>query len=244
MANDVNCELFYWPGLQGRGEFVRLVLEEAGVDYVDVARRPEEEGGGSKAIVALLNDEGLSPPPFAPPCLKMGEIVIAQVATILRYLGDELGLAPTDLVGQHAVAQLQLTVADVVSEAHDTHHPISTSSTYEEQMDAAKLRAAFFCEHRIPKYLAYFERTLARSGAYLVGNAVSYADLSLFQLVCGLEHAFPKALAKHADASPKTMALRDRIAARPRIAAYLASDRRLPFNNSGIFRRYPELDDA
>ena len=39
-------ELHYWPRIQGRGEFVRLALEQAGAEYVDVARGPKSSGGG------------------------------------------------------------------------------------------------------------------------------------------------------------------------------------------------------
>jgi len=231
-------ELFYWPSIQGRGEFVRLALEEAGADYVDVARRD----GGVDLLMAAL--EVGDHPAFAPPFLKAGEQTIGQVANILLYLGEQHGLAPRTEPGRLWVHQLQLTIADLVAEAHDTHHPIASMLYYEDQKPEAKRRAADFVETRIPKFMAYFARLLANPEPrdYLLGERVSYADLSLFQVIEGLRYAFPNAMKKIEQEHPELTALRDRVAARPKIAAYLASPRRIPFNQDGIFRRYPELD--
>lgn len=234
-------ELFYWPGIQGRGEFIRLALEDAGARYVDVARGPE----GVKAIARVLRGEGFEgPAPFAPPVLKHGPLVIAQVASILHYLAPRIGLAPDGEAAQQHALQLQLTVVDLVAEVHDTHHPVSTALYYEDQKPEARRRAASFVSQRLPKFLGYFERALARNGEgeQLLGGALSYVDLSLFQVVEGLRYAFPRAMALAEAKAPKVVALRDRVAARPNIAAYLRSPRRLTFNESGIFRRYPELD--
>jgi glutathione S-transferase len=236
-------ELFYWPGIQGRGEFIRLALEDAGARYVDVARGPE----GVKAIARVLRGEGFEGAlPFAPPVLKHGPLVLAQVANILHYLAPRVGLAPASEAAQHHALQLQLTIVDLVAEVHDTHHPVSTALYYEDQKPEARRRSASFVAQRLPKFLGYFERTLARNGegTHLLGDAVSYVDLSLFQVVEGLRYAFPRAMALAEPTAPKVVALRDRVAARPRIAAYLVSPRRLAFNGSGIFRRYPELDLA
>jgi len=231
-------ELYYWPSIQGRGEFVRLALEEAGADYVDVARRD----GGVDLLMAAL--EVGDHPSFAPPFLKAGEQTIGQVANILLYLGEQHGLAPRTEPGRLWVHQLQLTIADLVTEAHDTHHPIASMLYYEDQKPEAKRRAADFVETRIPKFMAYFARLLANPEPrdYLLGERVSYADLSLFQVIEGLRYAFPNAMKKIEQEHPELTALRDRVAARPKIAAYLASPRRIPFNQDGIFRRYPELD--
>jgi glutathione S-transferase len=231
-------ELFYWPSIQGRGEFVRLALEEAGADYVDVARRD----GGVDLLMAAL--EVGDHPAFAPPFLKAGEQTIGQVANILLYLGEQHGLAPRTEPGRLWVHQLQLTIADLVTEAHDTHHPIASMLYYEDQKPEAKRRAADFVETRIPKFMGYFARLLANPEPrdYLLGERVSYADLSLFQVIEGLRYAFPNAMKKVEQEHPELTALRDRVAARPKIAAYLASPRRIPFNQDGIFRRYPELD--
>jgi glutathione S-transferase len=231
-------ELYYWPSIQGRGEFVRLALEEAGADYVDVARRD----GGVDLLTAAL--EVGDHPSFAPPFLKAGEQTIGQVANILLYLGEQHGLAPRTEPGRLWVHQLQLTIADLVTEAHDTHHPIASMLYYEDQKPEAKRRAADFVETRIPKFMAYFARLLANPEPrdYLLGERVSYADLSLFQVIEGLRYAFPNAMKKVEQEHPELTALRDRVAARPKIAAYLASPRRIPFNQDGIFRRYPELD--
>jgi glutathione S-transferase len=231
-------ELFYWPTIQGRGEFVRLALEEAGVDYVDVAREP---GGMARMMAAM---DGPDHPSFAPPFIKADELMIGQSTNILLYLGQQHGLAPGDEAGRLWVNQLQLTIADLVAEAHDSHHPIASSLYYEDQRPEARRRAADFLETRVPKFFDYFEGILGRPQPkdYLLGDQVSYADLSLFQVIEGLHYAFPQTLARIDAGYPLLGALRDRVAARPRIAAYLASERRLPFNEQGVFRHYPELD--
>ncbi len=240
-------ELYYWPGLQGRGEFVRLVLEEAGADYVDVARLPESEGGGAQAILRIMKQPPGPIPPLAPPILKVGDLLLAQSAHICTYLGQRLGLAPSSEAERLHAHQMQLTIADVVSEAHDTHHPISPGRVYEEQKPQALARATSFHQERMPKFLSYFERVLQANprapGQHLIGDGFTYVELSLFQLLEGLAYAFPRAFQRLAPQLPGLMALRSRIAERPRIAAYLRSPRRQPFNEHGIFRRYPELDD-
>lgn len=238
-------ELYYWPSIQGRGEFVRLALEEGGARYVDLAREPEDAGGGVPAMMATLQGGALRRPPFAPPVLKAGELWIAQTANILAYLGTRLKLVPRDEASRLWANQLQLTIADLVDEAHDTHHPIAGSLYYHQQKAPARKRAAHFRQERMPKYLGYFERVLERNRGgrgHAVGNALSYVDLSLFQVVEGLRYAFPKAMRRAERSCPGLVALHDRVARRPRIAAYLASPRRIPFNEQGIFRRYPELD--
>lgn len=230
-------ELFYWPTIQGRGEFVRLALEEAGARYVDVARQP----GGMERLMKLLDDP--KRPPFAPPFLKAGELLIGQTANILLYIGQHHGLSPVDEASGLWTHQLQLTIADLVAEAHDVHHPIASSKYYEDQKDEARRRAQDFTGQRILKYLGYFERVLG-DREFLVDARLTYADLSLFQVIEGLCYAFPRAMARHGGDFEKIFALRDRIATRPRIAAYLASKRRLPFSEEGIFRHYSELDET
>jgi glutathione S-transferase len=236
-------DLYYWPSIQGRGEFVRLALEAAGAPYKDIARSPQE--GGVPALLGFLNDPAIETPPFAPPFLKAGALVIAQTANILMYLGAHHDLAPKDEAGKLWTHQLQLTVADFVVEIHDTHHPIGSGLYYEDQRAEAKRRAADFLKHRAPKYLRYFERVIATNGAngpHLVGERLTYVDLSLFQIVAGLRYAFPKAMKNLEPSLPRTLELHDLVAQLPRIAAYLASERRIPFNEEGIFRHYPELD--
>jgi glutathione S-transferase len=232
-------ELYYWPTIQGRGEFIRLALEEAGANYVDVARGKR----GVDAMMKLMRDERAKRPPFAPPFLKAGKIVIAQTANILLYLGPRLGLAPRDEAGALWTHQLQLTISDLVVEIHDTHHPITTYLYYEEQRPAAKRRTADFWRYRVPKILGYFERILAKSsGSDVLGRRLCYVDLSLFQIVEGLRYAFPKRMKRFERKVPRLVALHDRVAARPRIAAYLASDRRIAFSQWGIYRYFKELD--
>lgn len=234
-------QLYYWPGLQGRGEFVRLALEEAGVPYEDVARRKK----GMPVLQASLDFARSDHPSFAPPVLRAGELLIGQTANILLFLGARHGLAPRAEAGRLWANQLQLTIADIVNEVHDTHHPLSTNLYYEDQKKAAKVRTKDFIAERIPKFLGYFEQVLSNNpgrGAFAVGARLSYVDLSLFQLMAGLRYAFPNAMARREHAWPRLAALHDAVAARPNIAAYLQSKRRVPFNEDGIFRHYPELD--
>jgi glutathione S-transferase len=238
-------ELHYWPGIQGRGEFVRLALEAARVEYVDVARGPASEGGGARNLAQLMDE--LSPAPFAPPILVAETLAIAQTANILLFLGHRHKLAPEEETGRLWVNQLQLTMADLVDEAHDTHHPLSSGLYYEDQKEAAKQRAEHFRQERMPKYLGYFERILkggGESGAGLAGEVLTYADLSLFQVVRGLQYAFPNAMKALAPKLEATLALAHRVEQLSNVAAYLESERRIPFNEQGIFRRYPELDEA
>lgn len=243
-----NYELFYWPSLPGRGEFVRLALEEAGQSYVDVARLPAEQGGGVAAVLALLQSETEMELPFAPPILRAGTRLVAQTANILLYLGQRHGLAPDEDSARLYTNQLQLTLADVVAEVHDTHHPIASSLYYEDQKPEAARRSRLFLAERLPKWLSYFERVLSRNGAsegqWLVGDRLSYVDLSLFHVIEGLRYAFPRSMPRLEASTPRLVALHGRVAARPRVAAYLASPRRLPFGEHGIFRRYPELDPS
>jgi glutathione S-transferase len=234
-------ELYYWPTIQGRGEFVRLALEEAGADYIDVARRPGQRGVPS--LTKLMDDKRSKRPPYAPPFIKAGKLVIAQTANILLYLGPRLGLAPRDEAGRLWAHQLQLTISDLVVEIHDSHHPVTTYLYYEEQRPAAKRRTADFWRYRVPKILGYFERVLARSdGPHVLGRRLCYVDLSLFQIIEGLRYAFPKRMQRFEKKVPRLVALHDRVAKRPRIAAYLASKRRIPFSQWGIYRYFKELD--
>ena len=230
-------ELYYWTGIQGRGEYVRLALEDAAADYVDVARER-----GDKAMTPFLNGKGDGGLPFAPPFLKAGRQLIAQTATILAYLGPRLGLVPGGLNAELYAQQLQLTIADFVVEIHDTHHPIAGSLYYEQQRATAKKRSEVFRNERLPKFLGYFEQVIERGNGRQALSRHSYVDLSLFQVMSGLDYAFPKAMRRMAPRIPRLRALTERVEGRPNIAAYLASSRRLPFNQEGIFRHYPALD--
>ncbi|SIO42559.1 glutathione S-transferase [Bradyrhizobium erythrophlei] len=230
-------QLYYWPGIQGRGEYVRLALEDAGAAYSDVAR----SSNGMGAMMKMMEANGT--PPFAPPFLTAGKLVIGQTANILLYLGARHGLAPKAEPGKLWLHQLQLTITDFVSEIHDTHHPLGPSLYYEDQRAAAKKRTEEFWKERVPKYLGYFERLLkATGGAYVTGRRLTYVDLSLFQIVEGLRYAFPKRMKAFEREIPGLIGLHDRVSARPNIRAYLASDRRIAFNEDGIFRHYKALD--
>jgi glutathione S-transferase len=229
--------------IQGRGEFVRLALEDAGAAYTDVARTKS----GMRELEKLLDAHGGGmTAPFAPPFLRSGKLLIAQTSAILHYLGPRLGLVGKDDKSQFAALQYQLTIADLVSEVHDVHHPIGVELYYEEQKTEAKARAKQFIAKRMPKFLGYFESVLEKHPsarrAYLLGRH-SYVDLSLFQVIEGLQYAFPDAYGAFAKRVPLLTALHDRVAARPRLADYLGSSRRIPFNTMGIFRHYPELDE-
>jgi glutathione S-transferase len=229
-------ELYYWPQIQGRGEYVRLALEEAGADYADVARQR-----GMGAMTKMTEARGT--PPFAPPFLKAGKLVIGQTANILLYLGPRHGLAPKAEAGRLWLHQLQLTIADLVLEIHDTHHPLGPSLYYEDQRGPAKKRTADFWKQRVPKYLGYFEGLLESSGgSWVTGRRVTYVDLSLFQIVEGLRYAFPKRMKAFERKIPGLVDLHDRVAIRPNVKAYLTSDRHIPFNEEGIFRHYKQLD--
>ena len=231
-------ELYYWPSIQGRGEYVRLALEEAGADYADIARSER----GMAAMMRMLETKN-GTPPFAPPFLKAGKLVIGQTANILLYLGSRHGLAPKAEAGELWVHQLQLTVADFVLEIHDTHHPLGPSLYFEDQRSPAKKRTGEFWKERVPKYLGYFERLLeGNGGAYVTGRRLTYVDLSLFQIVEGLRYAFPKRMKAFELRIPGLIDLHDRVASRPNIKSYLSSDRRIAFNEDGIFRCYKALD--
>ena len=242
-------QLHYWPSIQGRGEFVRLALEAAGAAYVDVARGDEKRGQGLKAMTHYLENPSIARPPFACPFLVDGKRVIGQTAAILQYIGPRIhlvGKSETERIWAH---QIQLTIADLVTEVHDTHHPIASGLYYEEQKPAALRRAADFREARLPKFMGWFEALLHRNprhvagrAPHLVGAQLSYADLSLFQVVEGLRYAFPKASRKALRKTPMVTALHTGVGNLERVRAYLASDRRLPFSEEGIFRHYPELD--
>lgn len=231
-------ELYYWPEIQGRGEFVRLVLEDADCDYVDVAR----EHGGEAKVEAVLGGEHDGVLPFALPVLYAGSLVVAQTVAITSFLAERHHLAPASEAGRLGALTIALTIADLVTEVHDTHHPTSVEDVYEDQKPAAKTRAAVFRKARLPKFLGYLERNLERNGDVLVGRDISYVDLAAFQIVEGLSYAFPRALAKLSGEIPRLLTLRDRVAQRPRLLRYLTSARRLPFSEQGIFRHYPELD--
>lgn len=224
-------ELFYWPSIQGRGEFVRLALEFARADYVDVARTA---GGMRRMEQMMKRGRGRSgAPPFAPPFLKAGQLVLAQTAAILQFLGPRLGLAPKAEAARLRLHQHQLTVADWLVEVHDTHHPLGPGLYYEEQKREAKRRAADFRKNRLPLFLGYFEGVLAAEPRF------STLNLSLFQMMEGLDYAFPRAMKRQR----KLARLRGNQARMAeRLAPYLASGRRVPFNTQGIFRHYPELD--
>jgi glutathione S-transferase len=236
----MHYELYYWPSIQGRGEFVRLTLEEADAAYVDVARLRRR---GVPALMRFLEGRAEGYLPFAPPFLKAGKLVIAQTVNILIFLGPRLGLVPKAEASRLWAHQLQLTISDWLVEVHDTHHPLGGAFYYEDQKSESKRSAANFTAARLPKFLGYFENVLRREqGGWLLGKRFSYVDLSLFQMIAGLRYAFPQAMARLEPKYPRTVALHDRVVLRPRIAVYLASKRRIAFNREGIFRHYSELD--
>ncbi|MEH3159010.1 MAG: glutathione S-transferase [Sphingomonas taxi] len=231
--------LWYWPTIQGRGEFVRLPLEAAGIAYEDCARVQ-----GAEAMMADLEARAKTGRgPFAPPYLAFEDHAVAQVANILAMLGAEHGFAPTDATGRAWLNQLQLTIADLVAEVHNVHHPVGMMDYYEGQKAEAARVARPFREERLPKYLDHFEDAAQReAGDWLIGDRWTYGDTSLFQLVEGLRYMMPRRMATLEPDYPALIRLHDAVAALPGIRAYLESDRRLPFSTEGIFRHYPELD--
>jgi len=236
-------ELYYWPHIQGRGEYVRLTLEEGEAEYVDVGRQPEADGGGRPGVAKMLQNARNRHPPFAPPLLKSGRTVISHTANILQYLGPRLNLAPKGQALRLYAHGLQLTMTDFVREAHDVHHPIANSLYYEDQKTEALRRSGHFRTERLTKFLNYFETVITRGrGEYLLGASLTYVDLSMFQVMASLKYAFPNAMAGLGDKIPRLNALHDLVAARPRIARYLASPARLPFSDHDLMRLYPELD--
>ena len=237
-------EFYYWPEIQGRGEFVRLALEEAGADYLDMARL-SGRGKGVAGMMKIIMNRKTDTPPFAPPFLRAGKSVIAQTANILFYLGPKLNLVPKSEAKRLWAHQLELTMMDFVNEIHDTHHPIAGSLYYHEQKKEAKRRAVYFIKERIPKFLNYFESILAgntKGSSYLLGRSFSYVDLSMFQIISGLNYAWPKTMKKLKKKYRRLYELHDKIKARKNTKTYLASERRIPFNEYGIFRYYPELE--
>jgi len=238
-------QLYYWPGIQGRGEYVRLALEEAGASYIDIALLPDSQGGGEAAIERLLHDERIDRPPFAVPCLAAGRQLIGQTANILLFLGERHRLAPRAAAGRVWTHQLQLTLSDFIAEIHDTHHPLGSALYYEQQKAAARRRSSEFLRHRLPQFLDYFERVLVRNGKrgpWMVGARLTYVDLSMAQVIAGLRYAFPRAAARALRSRPRLRALHRAVFERPRIRRYLASERRVAFNNDDIYRRYRDLD--
>ena len=237
-------ELYYWPGIQGRGEFVRLALEEGAAEYVDKALIADEEGGGVAALRKFIDGADVARPPFAPPFLKAGRQIIGQTPNILLFLGARLGLAPRDPAGKLWVHQLQLTLADFIVEIHDAHHPLGGGLYYEEQKPEARRRSKQFLAERLPKFLGYFERVIERNPGgkrWLAGAHLTYADLSMAQVIAGLRYAYPRSTSTALRTCPRLRAVHDAVFARPRIKRYAASERRLAFNNDDLFRRYPEL---
>ena len=233
----MHYQLYYWSGIQGRGEFIRLALEDAGADYSDMAREH-----GEVVMEPFLAGQATGTRPFAPPFLKAGRDVVAQVAAILDFIAPELGLVPEADARRRQALQLQLTLADLVAEVHDTHHPIASSLYYEDQKREARARAGSLRGERLPKFLGYFEAAVDANGGRHPLRQHSYVDLSLFQLLSGLEYMFPRRMQTLWPTLPRLRALKDRVESRPNIATYLASERRVAFNTNGIFRHYPELD--
>ena len=249
--SDPIYELFYWPGIPGRGEHVRLCFEESGTPYKDVCNVEEN---GIQQLYALNSEKSIgdtiNPPVAAPPALRYGDLIVSQTPNIVLYLGPKLGLAgpEDDKNAIYHVNQLSLTALDGLSnEPHDTHHPIATGWNYEEQKDEAKRKAKDYIANRLPKFLGYFEQVLngpaSKGGDWLYGGQLTFADLVFWQCLDGVTFAFPKAL-KHLRESgryDKTFKLYERVKARDNISKYLASNRRKKYS-MGIYRYYPELD--
>ena len=235
-------QLWYWPGIPGRGEFVRLALEAAGVPYRDMGRELGAEA--MLADMARRAQDQRAHRPFAPPYLVDGDLAIGQTAHILTWLADRHGFGGGTAEADVHLIQLQLDISDAVAEVHSVHHPLAVGLYYHEQQAAALVRAGDFRGERMPKFLDHFEHALgvADSGPYVLGGRWSHVDTSLFQLWQGLSYAFPRAMATVAPRYPRLRAMVEAVAAIDTVAAYRVSDRCLPFNEDGVFRHYPELD--
>lgn len=249
LIEPMTIHLYYWPTIQGRGEFIRLALEATGTAYLDIVRQTEEAGGGTENMLQFLNQISATRPAFAPPVLvdnsEGEEIIVSQTANILLHLGPKLGLAPEDDRNALWLHQIQLTLMDFLVEIHDNHHPIAKELVYEDQIQESKSRAGYFVKTRLPKFLTYLEKVYGNSGsqsAFLLDSTLSYVDLSTFQIMDGLNFAFPKAMAAQSGDYPHLLELHNTVKNLPELSSYFSSDRRIPFNNFGIFRHYPELD--
>jgi len=231
----VSYQLWYWPNIPGRGEFVRLALEAAEIDYEDMAR----EKGAEALVEDLQSRSGIKP--LAPPYLVDGDLCIGQTANILAILADRHDFGAGELETDLQLIQLQLDVTDIVAEVHNVHHPVSGNLYYHDQMDAAYEAAQNFRDTRIPHFLDHFEGALEENGGpYMLGDSWTHIDTSLFQLMEGLDYMFPSRM-RSLD-YPRLELCRQAVMEIDGIEQYLASDRRLPFNEDGIFRHYPELD--
>jgi glutathione S-transferase len=231
----VTLQLWYWPDIPGRGEFIRLALEAAEVDYADMAR----EKGAKAMLDDMASRSGIAP--LAPPYIVDGDLCIGQTAHILAVLADRHGFGAGDLPTDLQLIQLQLDVSDMVSEVHAVHHPISGALYYRDQMDAAYEAAQHFRGTRIPRYLDHFERALAEQGGpFVLGEQWTHVDTSLFQLLEGLDYMFPNRMAELD--YPRLALCREAVMEIEGIDAYLGSERRLAFSEDGLFRHYPELD--
>ncbi len=231
--------LWYWPTIQGRGEFVRLPMEAAGIAYEDRARAV-----GAGAMMEDLETRGKNGRgPFAPPYLvePNTDLAVAQVANILLYLTERHDLAPE--AERHWLHQLQLTIADCIAEVHNVHHPVGTMDYYDDQKPEAARAANQFRAERLPKFLNHFEDAAdADDGPFLLGDHWTCADTSLFQLIEGLRYMFPRRMRTLEPEYPALLRIHHAVAHLPGVRDYLQSDRRIGFNEDGIFRHYPELD--
>jgi len=251
-------ELLYHPGIPGRGEFIRLAFEAAGVPYTDVANDQKNGYDTVRKICMNQQEESIdgNPPVFCPPCLRVpgagqdgkSALVISQTPNILFYLGERIGMVPEgDEVAKYYVNQVALTALDLNNEVHDTHHPIAVMKYYEDQKDESLKKATDVRENRIPKYLSYFNRVLKHNqpsgnGKYLVGDRLTYADTTVWQLLDGCFFAFPKEMAARTKEYPDLLVtFYENIKTEHGVKEYLRSERRLKYS-MGVFRHYPELD--
>lgn len=251
-SKDVPYELIYWPGIPGRGEHIRLALEEAGATYTDSAHQKDGINSVLSQIDAKNLGDASNPPPLAPPILKHGDLLISQTSNILMYLAPRLGLVPSAEEDEDAIYKinaLALTALDGLSnEPHDCHHPVATSLYYEDQKTESKRKSQDYIANRLPKFLGYFERVLqgeaSKGGKWLYGGNFTYADLVLYQCLDGVKFAFPNATKRIEKEGKfgKVFELHRAVQERPKIKEYLASERRQKYSQ-GIYRHYPELDE-
>lgn len=235
----MSYQLWYWPDIPGRGEFIRLPMEAAGIAYSEPARTAADGLAAVAAYLETLDQQ----PAFAVPLLDTGSEQIAQTPNILAFLGEEHGIGPAGAAQRRYLNQLQIDMADFAEEMHSTHHPVSAYLYYEDQKAEAARVAEAFRTDRVGKYLAHFERAARTSdGDWLVGDEWSCGDTSMAQLLDGLCYAFPRRMAILAPEFRKLQTIRRKISALAGIVSYRQSSRWQAFNQEGLLRHYPEHD--
>jgi len=224
-------QILYWPAKDadgkvaagaGRAEYLRVLFEEAGVPYQDVT-------AGLRAFF-WQNLEAQPYPALAPPAIRKNNFILGQTAVCAKRLAMEFGFYPTDEDDAAHAEQIVTTVHEYIAEGRSAFHPVKNTMSYHDQKEEAKPYIAAFKADRLPRYMTNFERFLKANrggGGFFVGDSLSYVDLQVMVMLQVTRSQFPDAW-EALDAK----LLKDHLAqmeARPRIKAYLLSDRKQPF---------------